>query len=195
MSPLTIIRKASPFVILLLCWALASMLCGPALVPAPGTTALKLLALLASQTTWSHVAATLLRGLGGLALAAVAAYVLGIPCGLDPRLLLRRDGSRAARAAGMVLTLAVGLGSFVAIHVCGGSMMAPFRTSRSRLHCREMVLSGTRRFLFVPVVRRGWSAHCVRIRSRGEQPNCAYRCLRATITWRRSHGRAKAPTA
>ena len=46
-----------------------------------------LLALLASQTTWSHVAATLLRGLGGLALAAVAAYVLGIPCGLDPRLL------------------------------------------------------------------------------------------------------------
>lgn len=87
MSPLTIIRKASPFVILLLCWALASMLCGPALVPAPGTTALKLLTLLASQATWSHVAATLLRGLGGLALAAVAAYVLGIPCGLDPRLL------------------------------------------------------------------------------------------------------------
>lgn len=87
MSPLAIIRKASPFVILLLCWALASALYGQTLVPAPGTTALKLLALLASRTTWAHVAATLLRGFGGLALATSAAYLLGVPCGLDSRLL------------------------------------------------------------------------------------------------------------
>jgi ABC-type nitrate/sulfonate/bicarbonate transport system permease component len=87
MTALTILRRAAAFIFLLLCWALASVLCGPTLVPGPGTTALKLLSLLSSQATWQHLATTLLRGLGGLALATIAAYLLGVPCGLDARLL------------------------------------------------------------------------------------------------------------
>ncbi len=45
---------------------------------------------------------------------------------LDARLLRRRCSRDAARVTIMVLTLAVGLGTFIAIHVWGGSMMAPF---------------------------------------------------------------------
>ena len=46
--------------------------------------------------------------------------------GLDPRLLHRRISRHFSRTAGMVITLAIGLGSFSAIHIWGGSMMAPF---------------------------------------------------------------------
>ena len=61
----------------------------------------------------------------------LAVAPLGLLLGLDRRLLMRRDGRHAARVAGMVLTLAVGLGSFVAIHVWGSSMMSPFVPSRT----------------------------------------------------------------
>jgi len=46
--------------------------------------------------------------------------------GLDPRLLHRRISRHFSRTAGMVITLAIGLGSYSAIHIWGGSMMAPF---------------------------------------------------------------------
>ena len=49
--------------------------------------------------------------------------------GLDPRILHRRISRHAGRTAGMVLTLAVGLGSYVAIHIWGASMLAPFLPS------------------------------------------------------------------
>ena len=49
---------------------------------------------------------------------------------LDARLLRRRSSRHYPRTAGMMLTLAVGLGSFAAIHIWGGSMMAPFVPSR-----------------------------------------------------------------
>lgn len=75
-----------------------------------------------------HVAGLLLclpllvRGVDRLATPAIAAVLR-----LDQRLLRRRGGGRHhSRVTGMVLTLAVGLGAFVAIHIWGGSMMAPF---------------------------------------------------------------------
>ena len=46
--------------------------------------------------------------------------------GLDPHLLRRRVSRNFSRTAGMVITLAVGLGSYSAIHIWGGSMMSPF---------------------------------------------------------------------
>ena len=46
--------------------------------------------------------------------------------GLDPHLLRRRISSHFSRTAGMVITLAIGLGAFASIHIWGGSMMAPF---------------------------------------------------------------------
>jgi len=46
--------------------------------------------------------------------------------GLDPRLLHRRVSRNFSRTGGMVITLAVGLGAFSAIHIWGGSMMSPF---------------------------------------------------------------------
>ena len=46
--------------------------------------------------------------------------------GLEPRLLQRRISRHFSRTAGMVITLAVGLGSFASIHIWGASMTAPF---------------------------------------------------------------------
>ena len=46
--------------------------------------------------------------------------------GLDPHLLRRRISRHFSRTAGMVITLAIGLGAFASIHIWGGSMMAPF---------------------------------------------------------------------
>lgn len=82
-----VLRKTAPFIILLLCWHAVSAVYGQALVPSAADTVLKLAAMLSSPATWLHVGMTLLRGFAGLLLAAVAAYLLGIPCGLDPRLL------------------------------------------------------------------------------------------------------------
>ena len=45
---------------------------------------------------------------------------------LDPRLLQRRLSRDPARAAGTVLTIALGLGGFVAIHIWGGTLMSSF---------------------------------------------------------------------
>ena len=49
---------------------------------------------------------------------------------LDPHMLRRRISRSFSRTAGMVITLAIGLGAFVSIHIWGGSMMAPFIPSR-----------------------------------------------------------------
>lgn len=49
---------------------------------------------------------------------------------LDTRMLRGRISQHFARTAGMVITLAVGLGTFVSIHIWGGSMMDPFVPSR-----------------------------------------------------------------
>lgn len=49
---------------------------------------------------------------------------------LDPKLLRRRSSRHYPRTAGMILMLAVGLGSFSAIHIWGGSMMAPYIPSK-----------------------------------------------------------------
>ena len=65
-----------------------------------------------------------IRGMERLSGPTVSAML-----GLDPRLLHRRISRHYARTAGMVITLAVGLGSFSAIHIWGGSMMAPFLPS------------------------------------------------------------------
>ena len=67
----------------------------------------------------------LIRLLERLATPAAAALLR-----LDARLLRRRSSRHYPRTAGMMLTLAVGLGSFAAIHIWGGSMMAPFIPSR-----------------------------------------------------------------
>ncbi len=45
---------------------------------------------------------------------------------LDPRLLQRRLSRDPARSAGTVLTIALGLGGFVAIHIWGGTLMSSF---------------------------------------------------------------------
>ena len=55
-----------------------------------------------------------------------AAPAVSAMLALDPHLLRRRISRHFSRTAGMVLTLAVGLGAFVSIHIWGGSMMAPF---------------------------------------------------------------------
>ena len=56
----------------------------------------------------------------------VAAPAVSAALGLDPHLLRRRISRPFARTAGMVLTLAIGLGAYASIHIWGGSMMAPF---------------------------------------------------------------------
>ncbi len=45
---------------------------------------------------------------------------------LDPRILERRLSRDPARTAGTVLTLSLGLGGFVAIHIWGGTLMSSF---------------------------------------------------------------------
>ncbi len=45
---------------------------------------------------------------------------------LDPRLLERRLSRDPARASGTVLTLALGLGGFIAVHIWGGTLMSSF---------------------------------------------------------------------
>jgi putative ABC transport system permease protein len=50
--------------------------------------------------------------------------------GLDPVLLHRRISRHLSRTAGMALTLAVGLGSFAAIHIWGASLTKPFIPSQ-----------------------------------------------------------------
>jgi putative ABC transport system permease protein len=52
--------------------------------------------------------------------------VLAAVFGLDPILLHRRISRHLARTVGMALTLAVGLGSFAAIHIWGASLTRPF---------------------------------------------------------------------
>jgi len=56
----------------------------------------------------------------------VAGPAISAVLGLDPHLLRRRVSRNFSRTAGMVITLAVGLGSYAATHIWGGSMMAPF---------------------------------------------------------------------
>ena len=56
--------------------------------------------------------------------------VMSAVLGLDPHLLRRRISRHFPRTVGMVITLAIGLGTFTSIHIWGGSMMAPFIPSR-----------------------------------------------------------------
>ena len=49
---------------------------------------------------------------------------------LDPKLLHRRISRHFSQTAGMVITLAIGLGSYSAIHIWGSSMTAPFIPSK-----------------------------------------------------------------
>lgn len=65
------------------------------------------------------------------AVERVAAPAVAAALRLDVRLLRQRISRHMARTAGMVLTLAVGLGSYAAIHIWGGSMMQPFIPSRT----------------------------------------------------------------
>ena len=51
---------------------------------------------------------------------------LGWALRLDPRLLQRRLSRDPARASGTVLTLAFGLGGFMAVHIWGGTLMSSF---------------------------------------------------------------------
>ena len=51
---------------------------------------------------------------------------LGSLLRLDPRLLQRRLSRDPARVAGTVLTLSMGLGGFIAIHIWGGTLMSSF---------------------------------------------------------------------
>lgn len=48
---------------------------------------------------------------------------------LDPRLLQRRLDRNPARTAGTILTIALGLGGFVAVHIWGGTLMSSFTPS------------------------------------------------------------------
>lgn len=56
--------------------------------------------------------------------------ILSFILGLDPRLARRRLGRNFARAAGMVMTIGVGLGTFTAIHMWGGTLMGAFIPSK-----------------------------------------------------------------
>jgi len=73
-------------------------------------------------------AAAMWMGAGWAAKAAEAlgARPLGWLLGLDPRLLRRRIGREPGRVRGTVLTLALGLGGFAAVHIWGGTLMASF---------------------------------------------------------------------
>lgn len=51
---------------------------------------------------------------------------LGLLLNLDPRILERRLSRDPARAAGTVLTLSLGLGGFIAVHIWGGTLMSSF---------------------------------------------------------------------
>ena len=51
---------------------------------------------------------------------------IGLLLGLDPVILERRISRDPARAAGTVLTLALGLGGFIAVHIWGGTLMSSF---------------------------------------------------------------------
>ena len=52
--------------------------------------------------------------------------MLGRVLGLDGRLLQRRLSREPRRVAGVALTLALGLGGYVAVHIWGGTLMASF---------------------------------------------------------------------
>ncbi|MGI5867972.1 MAG: FtsX-like permease family protein [Kiritimatiellia bacterium] len=63
----------------------------------------------------------LMRGVEAVFLAP-----LGWILRLDPRLLSRRLSRAPGRAGGTVMTLALGLGTFIAIHIWGGSLMSSY---------------------------------------------------------------------
>ncbi|MBR6020803.1 MAG: ABC transporter permease, partial [Kiritimatiellae bacterium] len=73
-------------------------------------------------------AAALWLGMGALmrGVEALAARPLGALLGLDGRLLQRRIGRDPRRVRGTVLTLALGLGGFAAVHIWGGTLMSSF---------------------------------------------------------------------
>ncbi len=64
-------------------WAVVSWLAGPALFPSPWETAGAMARLLATAESWKHILITFFRGTAGLFLALAAAFLIGIPCGLN----------------------------------------------------------------------------------------------------------------
>jgi len=76
------IRSTIPFALLGCVWLLAWHLCGSTLVPPPTAVAERLARMSLDAGAYLDVFMTLWRGLVGLALAALAAYAIGIACGL-----------------------------------------------------------------------------------------------------------------
>lgn len=81
------IRVLFPLAFLLLLWLAIWRCSGSALVPSPWSTMRLLGGLLCDGGTWMSIILTLWRGLLGLLFAAIAAYALGIPCGLRSNLM------------------------------------------------------------------------------------------------------------
>jgi len=72
---------------LLVAWAVASALAGPALMPWPWDVAATLGGLLSTAEFWWQVAVTLARAACGLAVALALAFLLGVPAGLSPTVM------------------------------------------------------------------------------------------------------------
>jgi NitT/TauT family transport system permease protein len=108
-------------VVLLLFWSAISWLAGPALVPSPIETGRDMLALLGDAASWRHMLITFFRGVVGLALAVVIAFVAGVPCGLSkPTMNAIAPAVSAIQACPAIVWISllmvwVGIGSVVPI--------------------------------------------------------------------------------
>lgn len=76
-----------PLAALGIVWALLSLAFGQELVPGPHRTVGTLGRLALSAESWRHLCLTVFRGAAGLVLATAAAYLLGIPCGMNRHIM------------------------------------------------------------------------------------------------------------
>jgi NitT/TauT family transport system permease protein len=74
-------------VIVVVVWLLASHAFGERLVPPPGRVVVELTDMAGTAQLWRHLSLTVFRGTAGLALATLMAIVIGVPCGLLPRVM------------------------------------------------------------------------------------------------------------
>lgn len=77
------LKRLIPLLVLFMAWWGVSRIAGTAVIPTPIATARAGWRLGADSETWQHVLITLSRGLTGLGIAACAALLLGVPCGIS----------------------------------------------------------------------------------------------------------------
>ena len=144
-------------------WWLVSELLGAGLAPSPLTTGHSLWLLLGEAETWKHISITVFRGLAGLALSLAAAVLLGLPAGLNRRIMdLVSPLTAALQSCPPIIWIAllmvwVGTGSMVPVAVVTAALFPPLFANVAQgaadLDKRLMAMAGLHRVPLGVVLR------------------------------------------